>query len=96
MEQVRAVGGFVDGDSKSVVVVAVWLLLFLGLGPWKRNISDTGEETLALVVVAVPALGLYPTTLTQIDLVHNDIFKVTGDLVAERKDEFAVVPGDGH
>jgi hypothetical protein len=95
LEQVGAVGGFVDCDTKGVVVVAFWFVLFLSLGPGKRGL-DTRKEALALNVFTTAVFTLYPSSVAQIDLVQNDIFKVAGGLVAERKDEFEMVPGNGH
>jgi hypothetical protein len=85
LKQVRAVGGLVDGDTKSVVIVAVWFVLFLGLGPWERSL-DTGEEALAFEVFTATTAAFYPSSITQIDLVQDDIFEVTVGLVAEGKD----------
>ena len=95
MEQVRTVSSFVDGDTKSVVVMTVWFFLFLRLGPWERGL-DTREETLALDVFTATVAALYPASIAQIDLVQNDVFEVTVGLVAKREDEFEVVPADGH
>jgi hypothetical protein len=95
LEQVWAVGGFVDGDTKSVVVVAVWFLGFLSLGPRKGSL-DTGEEALALDVFAATISTLYPSSVAQVDLLQDDIFKVTIGLVAKGKDELEVLPADGH
>lgn len=95
LEQVGAVGSFVDCDTKGVVVVALWFVLFLDLGPGESGL-DTRKEALALDVFATTVLTLYPSSVAQIDSVQNDVFKVAGGLVAKRKDESEMFPGDGH
>jgi len=89
------VGGFVDGNTKGVVVVAIRFFRILDGGPWERSLC-TREESLAHGVFAEAVLVLYPSSNAQIDLVQNDVFEVTGGLVAKRIDEFELVPGDGH
>lgn len=87
--------GLVDGDTESVVVEALWFWLILERRPRERSLC-TREESLALNVMAETVLALCPSSQAQIDLVQNHVFEVTGGLVAKRKDEFELVPGDGH
>ena len=87
--------GLVDGDTESVVVEALWFWLVLECRPRERSLC-TREESLALDVMAETVLALCPSSDAQIDLVQNNVFEVTGGLVAKRKDESELVPRDGH
>ena len=51
---------------------------------------------MALDVFAETGFALDPSRIAQLDLVQDDVFKVTGGLIAKRENEFDVVPRNGH
>lgn len=91
LQEVGAIGNFVDIDSVGVVVMSFWLWGVLGGGPWDL-LAETRDEAGAAAILS--CFSIEAGALDN-DGVENCILERAGLGVAERMDELDVLKGYG-